>query len=202
MEFQYPIYAKDSKDVPDWMKGTHEWQSATPVDKLPKLQLKVKMCCLKCEEKVIEEIREVPGVFDVRAERLASKVVVVAMPPPIHLDDHEVLRRAKKIHRKAKFVELDAKEKPKKDDGKKKQDDEEKKKKEADDKKKKEHGETIYTYKPMVYWGGAPIYAPQPTPYFPGEYRPSQNYAPRYHYPPLPNQPQDGYFRQYVYNYV
>lgn len=161
--------------------------------------MKVKMCCMKCEEKVIEEIREVPGVFDVRAERLANKVVVVAIPH-VNLDEYEVLRRAKKIHRKAKFVDLDAKEKAKKDE--KKKDDDDKK---SDDKKKKEQqqsGDSVYTYKPMVFWGGAPIYAPQPTPYHPGEYRPSQNYAPRYHYPPLPNQPQDGYYRQYVYNYV
>lgn len=202
MEQHYRIFAKESKDVPDWMKTHHEWQSATPVDKLPKLQLKVKMCCLKCEEKVIEEIREVPGVFDVRAEWLASKVVVVAMPSPYVLDEHEVLKRAKKIHRRAKYVELDAKEKPKKGDDKKNKEGEVKKKEGGDNKKPKNEGETVYTYKPMVYWGGAPIYAPQPIPYYPGEYRPSQNYAPRYHYPPLPNQPEGGYFRQYVYNYV
>ena len=148
---------------------------------------------------MIEEIQDVPGVFDVRAERLESKVVVVSMPPPNGLDEHEVLKKAKKINKKAKFVELDAKEKPKKENKKKEEDGEERKGGEG--KKKEKQGETIYTSKPLVYWGGAPIYAPQPVPYYPGEYRPSQSYAPRYHYPPLPNQPQDGYYRQYTYNY-
>lgn len=194
-----PIYAKESKDIPDWMKAHHDWQAAVAVDKLPKYQLKVKMCCMKCQEKVIEEIREVYGVFDVRAERLASKVVVVASSPS-GLNEHEVLRKAKKIHKKAKFVPLDDKEKPKKqDDEKKKKEEEEKKKKEAEEKKKKEAQDSIFTWKPLVHWAG-PYYAPTPVAYAPGEYRPSQNYAPRYYYPPLPNQPEDGYFRQYVYH--
>ena len=76
-----------------------------------KHQLKVKMCCSKCEEILIEKIREVRGVFDVRAERREKKVVVVAMPGG--LDEHEVLRKARKVHKKARFVELDAKEKQK-----------------------------------------------------------------------------------------
>jgi len=80
------------------------------------------MCCSKCAEKVVEEILEVNGVFDVRAEYLENKVVVVATPNG--LDEHEVLMKARKINRKAKFVELDAKEKPK--DTKKKPEDGEK----------------------------------------------------------------------------
>jgi len=198
----YPIYAKESKDVPEWMKSTHEWQTAVAVDKLPKHQLKVKLCCLKCEEKVIEEIREVPGVFDVRAERFNSKVVVVASTMS-GLDEHEVLRKARKINRKAKFVPLDDKEKPKKgDDDKKKKEEEEKKKKEKEEaEKKKKEAESIYTFKPSIYWGAPSYYTPSPVAYMPGDYRPSQNYAPRYHYPPLPGQPEDGYFRQYVYHY-
>lgn len=198
----YPIYAKESKDVPEWLKAHHEWQAAVSVDKLPKYQLKVKLCCQKCEEIVIEEIREVHGVFDVRAERLQSKVVVVASSPN-GLDTHEVLRQAKKIHKKAKFVELDAKEKEKPknkaDEDKKKE--EEKKKKEAEEKKKKESESYLYTAMPFVQWAGPSYYSPAPVYFAPGEYRPSQNYAPRYYYPPLPGQPEDGYFRQYVYHY-
>jgi uncharacterized membrane protein YgcG len=69
------------------------------------------MCCAKCEEIILEKIREVRGVFDVRAERWEKKVVVVAMPGGF--DEHEVLKKARKVHRKARYVELDAKEKQK-----------------------------------------------------------------------------------------
>lgn len=63
-------------------------------------------------EKVEEEIWEVRGVFDVRAMR-PKKVVVTAMQ---EVPDREpefqdaVLRKAKKIDCRAKFVELDATE--------------------------------------------------------------------------------------------
>ena len=69
------------------------------------------MCCSKCEEIVVEKIREVRGVFDVRADRKDKKVVVVAMPGGV--DEYEVLRKARKVHRKARFVELDVKERQK-----------------------------------------------------------------------------------------
>jgi len=209
--YYYPIYAKESKDVPERMRSSHEWQTAVAVDKLPKYQLKVKLCCLKCEEKVIEEIREVRGVFDVRAERFHSKVVVVASTTS-GLDEHEVLRKARKINRKAKFVPLDDKEKPKK-------------------KKEEAEAEYIYKFKPFVHWGPSSYYTPStyytpsrvayvpdeyrpsqnyapryyytpsPVAYVPDEYRPSQNYAPRFHYPSLPGPSEDDYFLQYVYDY-
>jgi len=71
------------------------------------------MCCLKCEEKVKEEIWEVPGVFDVRATR-PKKVIVVSMPEiyggPFGFDENEVLRKARKIDCRAKIVELDRSE--------------------------------------------------------------------------------------------
>ena len=31
------------------------------MDYLQEMELKMKICCLKCEEKVIEELRDVPG---------------------------------------------------------------------------------------------------------------------------------------------
>ena len=74
---------------------------------LQKRQLKVRMCCAKCEEKVLEEIWEASGVFDVKAWRTESKVVVTAMPMPIGLNECQVLRRARKIDCKARFVNLD-----------------------------------------------------------------------------------------------
>lgn len=84
----------------------------------------------------MEEIQEVYGVFDVRAERLENKVVVVASPSGF--DEHEVLMKARKIYRKAKYVELDAKEKPKKDEKKKQGDDQNKDDNEGNKKNKKE----------------------------------------------------------------
>ncbi|KAG0564495.1 hypothetical protein M758_8G111200 [Ceratodon purpureus] len=173
------------------MKSSQNWQNAVPVDKLQKHQLKVKMCCAKCEEKVVEEIREVHGVFDVRGERFNSKVVVVSMPPPNNLNEHEVLRRARKVDKKARFVDLDAKEKPKTEEQKKKEAEEAKKKKEEEEKKKKEAEEkkkreealkkeheaalaNVITWRPPMVppqWGG-PYYPPAPLPqgYYPGEY--------------------------------
>jgi hypothetical protein len=67
-------------------------------------------------EKVIEEIREVDGVLDVRVERLASKVVVV-VKPAVGFNDRDSLFRNVELkairNREASFVELDAEEKPK-----------------------------------------------------------------------------------------
>lgn len=73
------------------------------------------MCCAKCEEKVLEEIWEVPGVFDVRAYRMEDKVVVTAavgVDEYAAVDAYAVLRKARKIDCRARFVELDPKERP------------------------------------------------------------------------------------------
>ena len=81
---------------------------------MQKSQLKVKMCWTRREEKLIGEIREVPGVFHVSAERSATKVVVVAMP--FGFNEYRVLKKARTVHKKAKFVELEVKEKPNKEE--------------------------------------------------------------------------------------
>ncbi|KAG0556207.1 hypothetical protein KC19_11G034900 [Ceratodon purpureus] len=107
------VFAKDPKDIPEWLKGGHLWLRPVEFNKLPKHQLMVRMCCPKCEEKVVEEIWEAPGVFDVRASWMDKKVVVIAMPEPIVLDEDVVLRRARRIDRKAKFVALDPSERSK-----------------------------------------------------------------------------------------
>jgi hypothetical protein len=84
-------------------------------------QLKVRMCCAKCEEKVVEEIWEVRGVFDVMASRVDKTVVVTGMPERAealaggfegtgrggYLDTDEVLRKARKVDCRARFVRLD-----------------------------------------------------------------------------------------------
>ncbi|KAG0600435.1 hypothetical protein M758_11G034000 [Ceratodon purpureus] len=74
-------------------------------------QLEVKMCCLKCEEKLLEEYWELPGLSNVVAFWKESKVVVTALPEPVRLDKDEVLKRARKIDRNAKFVEVACKTK-------------------------------------------------------------------------------------------
>ena len=218
--------------------------------RVQKLQLKVKMCCSKCEEKVIEEIREVRGVFDARAERFASKVVVVEAPQG--LNDQDVLKKARKADKKAKFVELDAKEK-------KAQNEDEKRLKghtaemaklytwnppplmpqfyggpgpyyvpqpeacytgdffnpmlrlreEEEKEEKKKKMQEVAAAVPFVWtpsgsqWKG-PYYAPQPYPYRPEElqdYRLSEWYVPRYHYPPVTFQPERDEFHQPFYYY-
>lgn len=54
---------------------------------------------------------EVYGVFDVKAEYPGTKVVVIATPNGF--DEYEVLKKARTIDKKAKWVALDVSEKPK-----------------------------------------------------------------------------------------
>jgi copper chaperone CopZ len=73
------------------------------------------MCCSKCKEKVVEEILEVDGVFDVRVDSYYdSKVVVVVKPTG--LNKEELLRKVRKVSKKARFVKLDAKENAKQEE--------------------------------------------------------------------------------------
>jgi copper chaperone CopZ len=52
-------------------------------------------CCSECVEKVIEAIRKVDAVLDVRVERLASKVVVVVKPAVGFNDRKSLLKNVK-----------------------------------------------------------------------------------------------------------
>lgn len=65
---------------------------------MPRMDLKVIMCCEKCEEKVKEEIEELDGVQDVFTDQMRSSVVVYG-----YADSTDVLRKAKKVHRKAEL---------------------------------------------------------------------------------------------------
>ncbi|CAK9212030.1 unnamed protein product [Sphagnum troendelagicum] len=65
---------------------------------MPRMDLKVIMCCEKCEEKVKEEIEELDGVQDVFTDQMRSSVVVYG-----YADSADVLRKAKKVHRKAEL---------------------------------------------------------------------------------------------------
>ena len=75
-----------------------------------KLQLKVQICSDKCESKVREEIKKVEGVSNVSAVQGEKKVVVVVSSGDSNYKHDQILRKAKKIDKKAMFVEVDGKE--------------------------------------------------------------------------------------------
>jgi copper chaperone CopZ len=50
---------------------------------LPVLLLKVPMCCDKCEEKVREELNELPGVQTIVCDQSNQKVTVIGHVDPI-----------------------------------------------------------------------------------------------------------------------
>ncbi|CAN5967661.1 unnamed protein product [Sphagnum jensenii] len=149
-------------------------------EKPPEIVLKVWMCCGKCEEKVKEEIRDLHGVTDVKTDREKSKVTVVGKA-----DESQVLKKAKKVDRRAKVLEVKKGEVAEKKVEEKKK--EEPKKKEE----KKEEPNTTWTSDPRYYYPTFyppyhyPYPAPPPPPFGPdGSYRPSQAYPP--HYYPYP----------------
>jgi copper chaperone CopZ len=92
---------KSEKDKQDG--GTEKKQTPAKQDKQekqqPKFELKVNMCCAKCAEKVKEEIFEVYGVVDVQTDIGVSKVTVFGKPDPLR-----VLKKARKVHKKAEFI--------------------------------------------------------------------------------------------------
>ncbi|KAH9541391.1 hypothetical protein CY35_14G061600 [Sphagnum magellanicum] len=65
-----------------------------------RMDLMVIMCCDKCEEKVKEEIQEVDGVQHVFTDQTRSSVVVYG-----YADSTEVVRKAKKVHRRAQLLQ-------------------------------------------------------------------------------------------------
>lgn len=65
---------------------------------LPVLELKVPMCCEKCQEKVKEAVEEVEGVRDVICDQYNQRVTVTGFVDPLKL-----LRRVKKVKKKSSF---------------------------------------------------------------------------------------------------
>ncbi|CAM6034897.1 unnamed protein product [Sphagnum compactum] len=132
--------------------------------KQQQVTLKVKMCCPKCEEKLREEIGEVPGVDKVViTDRASSKVVVIGKA-----DSERVLKKAKKVDKKAKLN----------------------KEEEEEEEEEEESSTTWSTYSHNSF---APPYAPisfVPVPSMEqsGPYRHSQSYGPSSssYYPPPP----------------
>lgn len=65
---------------------------------VPILELKVPMCCNKCEEKVKEHLKELEGVHDVVCDQTKQRVTVAG---PV--DPFLALRKAKKVKKKSDF---------------------------------------------------------------------------------------------------
>ncbi|CAM6049703.1 unnamed protein product [Sphagnum compactum] len=152
-------------------KKADEKKEEKKKEKPPEIVLKVTMCCGKCEEKVKEYIFDVPGVTDVKTDRIHNKVTVVGKA-----DKSQVLKAAKKLRCRAKILE---EEKKKEEDIKKKE-----------DPKKKEEPNTTWTNDPRNFYPTfyPPYWSPYPAlpPPFEadGTYSPCQAYPP--HYNPYP----------------
>jgi copper chaperone CopZ len=70
---------------------------------LPVLLLKVPMCCDKCEEKVREELNELPGVQTIVCDQSNQKVTVTG-----HVDPILALKQVKKVKKKSDFFPVDS----------------------------------------------------------------------------------------------
>lgn len=90
---------------PNWLER-YSWYApvqVSPADTMPmvglkKLVLQMSMCCIKCAEIISEKLREVPGVMDVQVFLTEKKVIVIGAPFAA-----DVLKRAKRIDRKAQW---------------------------------------------------------------------------------------------------
>nr|PNR27701.1 hypothetical protein PHYPA_029853 [Physcomitrium patens] len=65
---------------------------------LPVLELKVPMCCEKCQEKVKEELEELEGVQDVICDQLSHRVTVIGFVDPL-----KALKKVKKVKKKSEI---------------------------------------------------------------------------------------------------
>lgn len=65
---------------------------------VPVLELKVPMCCDKCQEKVMEALEECDGVEDVICDQYNQRVTVTGFVDPM-----KALRKVKKVKKKSEF---------------------------------------------------------------------------------------------------
>ncbi|XP_024365112.1 uncharacterized protein [Physcomitrium patens] len=91
-----------------YSRGEPEWLHQRPPaygygGNSPRTELRVLMCCHKCEEKVREEINEVYGVEDIFTDQGRSEVAVYG-----YADSHDVLKKARKIDKRAEIVSSDS----------------------------------------------------------------------------------------------
>lgn len=66
---------------------------------LPVLELKVPLCCSKCEEKVREELEDLEGVRDVFTDLYNQRVTVTG-----YVDPFRALKKVRKVKKKSDFV--------------------------------------------------------------------------------------------------
>lgn len=91
---------RSSSSVPSYSAVRSEAREPRPKQQkvAPEIELKVPMCCSKCEGKMREILRKLEGVTDVVADRHSSKVTVIGK-----VDPEVVLKKAQKQKKKADF---------------------------------------------------------------------------------------------------
>jgi len=91
-----------SKDDLDYPSGYTQQRSFTREHgmkgPLPVLELRVPMCCEKCQEKVKEAVEECDGVKNVVTDQYNQRVTVTGFVDPL-----KVLRRVRKVKKKSEF---------------------------------------------------------------------------------------------------
>lgn len=97
------IFVKSEKDIPEWAKRYHAWEATTDVSKLKKLEVKMKLCCNSCQEKIGDEIRGMPGVFDFKTDKTDDLLTICESPGegPNHKN---LLKKLKKFDKRAQIV--------------------------------------------------------------------------------------------------
>jgi copper chaperone CopZ len=91
-----------SKDDLDYPSGYNQQRIFTTTNgrsgPVPVLELRVPMCCEKCEEKVKEALEELDGVKNVVTDQYNQRVTVTGFVDPL-----KALRRVKKVKKKSEF---------------------------------------------------------------------------------------------------
>jgi len=97
------IFARSEGDIPEWAKHYHDWEATTDVSKLKKLEVKMRLCCNSCEEKIGDEIRGMPGVFDFKTDKTNDLLTICESPGegPSH---KQLLKKLKKVDKRAQIV--------------------------------------------------------------------------------------------------
>jgi len=93
--------SKDDLDYPNEYLNQRQREYRTRSGRmitLPVLELRVPMCCEKCEEKVKEELEELEGVRDVICDQYNQRVTVTGFVDPL-----KALRKVKKVKKKSDF---------------------------------------------------------------------------------------------------
>lgn len=90
-----------SKDDTDYPSNYHQQSRMITTrngHSIPVLELKVPMCCEKCQEKVKENLLELEGVKDVVCDQYNQRVTVTGFVDPL-----KALRKVKKVKKKSEF---------------------------------------------------------------------------------------------------